>query len=60
MYQQSTETLRAIMNKTIFTRLYVDGDTITNHELKEPFDALTETYTHWHRHTPSTKLSFPP
>jgi hypothetical protein len=57
MYQQSTETLRAIMNKTIFTRLYVDGDKITNHELKEPFDALTQTYTHWHRHTTNTKHS---
>ena len=43
MYERG-ETVRSILNKAFFTRLYVDGDKITGHELKEPFDVLSEAY----------------
>lgn len=34
MYRAGSEATRAIMNRSIFTKLYVDGDTITGHELR--------------------------
>jgi len=43
-YELANETARAIMNKAFFTRLYVDGDKITGHELHEPFDNLMQAY----------------
>jgi len=47
MYQAGSEAVRTIMNRTIFTKLYVDGDTITGHELREPFNVLAEAYSVW-------------
>jgi site-specific DNA recombinase len=47
MYQTGSEAVRTIMNRTIFTKLYVDGDTITSHELREPFNVLAEAYSRW-------------
>jgi hypothetical protein len=47
MYQTGSEAVRTIMNRTIFTKLYVDGDTITSHELREPFNVLAEAYSVW-------------
>jgi len=44
MYRQSNETVRTILNKAFFTKLYVDGRKVTEHQLQEPFDLLTETY----------------
>lgn len=58
MYQTGSEAVRTIMNRTIFTKLYVDGDTITDHELREPFNLLADAYSVWqglpprHRHHP--------
>ncbi|MGH3566350.1 MAG: recombinase family protein [Pseudonocardia sp.] len=47
MYQAGSEAVRTIMNRTIFTKLYIDGDTITGHELREPFDVLADAYSVW-------------
>lgn len=32
--------MRAHLNKTFFTKLYVDGEKIAEHELREPLDVL--------------------
>jgi site-specific DNA recombinase len=47
MYQTGSDTVRTIMNRSIFTKLYADSDTITNHELHEPFNVLADAYTTW-------------
>jgi hypothetical protein len=47
MYQTGSEAVRTIMNRSIFTKLYADGDTITDHELCEPFNALADAYSLW-------------
>jgi len=47
MYQTGSEAVRTIMNRSIFTKLYVDGDTIVEHELREPFNVLAEAYSVW-------------
>ncbi len=47
MYQAGSEAVRTIMNRTTFTKLYVDGDTITGHELREPFNVLAHAYSAW-------------
>lgn len=39
-YEQGSESARAVLNKAFFTRLYIDGGKITEHQLKEPFDKL--------------------
>jgi hypothetical protein len=44
MYQHSNERVRSILNKSFFTKLYVDGRKVTEHELQEPFDLLNEAY----------------
>ncbi len=43
-YERGSETVRSLLNKAFFTRLYVDGEKITEHELKEPFDKLMPVY----------------
>ncbi|MGH3751659.1 MAG: hypothetical protein ACRDRP_03010 [Pseudonocardiaceae bacterium] len=47
MYQAGSEAVRTIMNRSIFTKLYADGDTITGHELREPFNVLADACTTW-------------
>jgi hypothetical protein len=47
MYQAGSEAVRTILNRTIFAKLYVDGDIITGHELREPFTLLAEAYSLW-------------
>ncbi|MGH3809361.1 MAG: recombinase family protein [Pseudonocardiaceae bacterium] len=47
MYQTGSEAVRTIINRTIFAKLYVDGDTITDHELHEPFNLLAQAYSLW-------------
>ncbi|MGH3839272.1 MAG: hypothetical protein ACRDSF_26770 [Pseudonocardiaceae bacterium] len=47
MYQAGSEAVRTIMNRSIFTKLYVDGDTITGQELREPFNVLADAYSVW-------------
>ncbi len=44
MYRRGNETVRTILNKAFFTKLYVDGHKVTEQELQEPFDLLTEAY----------------
>ncbi len=44
MYRSGGEAVRAILNRTFFTRLYVDASKVTEAELREPFDILTEAY----------------
>jgi site-specific DNA recombinase len=39
------ETVKSILNRAFFTRLYVDGGKVTDHELNEPFDLLSDAYT---------------
>ncbi|WP_329051190.1 recombinase family protein [Amycolatopsis sp. NBC_01488] len=43
-YERGNETVRAILNKVFFTKLYVDGSKITEHELREPFGAIVDGY----------------
>ena len=52
MYQRGNEAVRSILNRAFFTKLYVDGTKIVDHQLNEPFDVLAEAYTIWrHRQT---------
>jgi site-specific DNA recombinase len=43
-YERGDEVVRSILNKAFFARLYVDAGRIIDHELREPFDLLTEAY----------------
>jgi site-specific DNA recombinase len=40
LYRQAGTALRKLMNQTIFTKLKLDGTTVTADELAEPFDAI--------------------
>jgi hypothetical protein len=42
--------VRSILNKALFTRLYIDGGRVTDQELAEPFNMLHEAYTIWREH----------
>jgi hypothetical protein len=53
MYERGGETVRSILNKAFFKRLYVDGDKIINHQAREPFDVLTEAYQVYRLHQAS-------
>ena len=44
LYARSDERARTILNKALFTRLYVDGRVVAGHELQEPFSVLFEAY----------------
>lgn len=44
LYQAGNETVRAILNKALFTKLYVDGNKVVDQELAEPFDTLHAAY----------------
>jgi hypothetical protein len=43
-YEYGGEVVRSILNKAFFTRLYVDAGRVIDHELKEPFDILVDSY----------------
>ncbi|MDQ3577496.1 MAG: recombinase family protein [Actinomycetota bacterium] len=43
-YERGNETVRAILNKAFFTKLYVDGGKVIDHDAQEPFDKLGESY----------------
>jgi site-specific DNA recombinase len=43
-YERGDEVVRSILNRAFFARLYVDAGRVIDHELKEPFDILTEAY----------------
>ena len=36
--------MRATLNKAFFAKLYVDGEKIAEHEMREPFDTLVGAY----------------
>ncbi len=44
MYRRGNETVKTTLNKAFFTKLYVDGRKVTEHELQEPFDLLSDAY----------------
>jgi site-specific DNA recombinase len=43
-YEHGDEAVRSILNRAFFNRLYVDAGRVIDHEMKEPFDILTEAY----------------
>lgn len=43
-YETCNEAVRAMLNKAFFVRLYVDAGKITEHEAREPFDAIVGGY----------------
>ncbi len=43
-YARGDEAVRSILNRAFFTRLYVDGGKIVDHEMEPPFDAITSGY----------------
>lgn len=43
-YSLGNETVRAILNRAFFTKLYVDGGKVIDHDTEEPFTALLEVY----------------
>jgi len=47
MYRREpdNETVKSILSKAFFSRLYVDGGKVTDHELNEPFNVLFDAYT---------------
>jgi site-specific DNA recombinase len=45
MYQAGNETVRSILNRAFFTKLYIEGRRVTGHEMAEPFDVISEAYT---------------
>ncbi len=40
LYARSGEQVRSLLNRAFFTRLWVEGEKVTGHELREPFDVL--------------------
>lgn len=47
MYRHGNESVRSILNRTFFTRLWVDGYRVVDHQLKEPFNVLADAYDIW-------------
>ena len=44
LYERGDEVVRTLLNRAIFTKFMIDGRKVVGHELREPFDALDETY----------------
>jgi DNA invertase Pin-like site-specific DNA recombinase len=40
LYRTGDETVRTILNKAFFAKLYIDGKKVAGNELREPFDVL--------------------
>ena len=61
LYRQAGPALRKTMNQTIFTKLRLDGATVTADELAEPFDVIVPAGRAYERHdlpTQKTTRSF--
>jgi DNA invertase Pin-like site-specific DNA recombinase len=43
-YQAGDEVVRGLLNKAFFTRLYVDGGKVIDHQAEEPFNAILDGY----------------
>jgi site-specific DNA recombinase len=50
LYRTGDETIRAILNKAFFTKIYIDGQKIGGHQLTEPFNALGQAYRDYNSH----------
>jgi Recombinase zinc beta ribbon domain len=50
LYRKGHEQVKSILNKAFFTRLYIDGRKVSDHQLTEPFDMLHEAYTIYRQH----------
>jgi hypothetical protein len=50
LYTRGNETVRSILNRAFFTRLYIDGNRVTDQQLAEPFNILHEAYTIYRQH----------
>lgn len=57
LYRGGGDTVRALLNRALFSRLYVDGDKITNQEVREPFAALMEAHREHHAEQVSQQSS---
>jgi site-specific DNA recombinase len=55
-YEQGDEAVRSILNRAYFTRLYVDGGRVIDHEMNEPFDILSEAYRVYQVHETSSRV----
>ena len=63
LYRQAGPTVRRGLNQAFFDKLYIDGPTVTEEELAEPFDAILfqrarPTYSRKRRGAPSRTLLF--
>lgn len=50
LYRRGNETVETSLNRAFFTKLYVDGRRVTEHELREPFDILNQVYQLYREH----------
>ena len=53
LYARSGESVRVVLNKAFFARLYVDGRKITGEEIREPFALLRDMYEIYSEHRDS-------
>lgn len=60
IYRQGNETVRTLLNRAFFTKLYVDGRKarVVEHELREPFDTLSEGYKRYQDHGAVTRAYY--
>jgi site-specific DNA recombinase len=56
-YRVGNERVRLLLNRAFFTKLYVDGEKITGHELRKPFDVLLSAYEEYVIARPSSASS---
>jgi hypothetical protein len=45
LYKLGDETVRTLLNRVFFTKLYVDAGKVVNGKLRAPFEALADGYT---------------
>jgi site-specific DNA recombinase len=64
LYESGSETVKGVLTKAIFTKLYLDADDerrvrVTGHELAEPFDALDAAQTTWKQQRTDSDMDTP-
>ena len=57
LYTEGNETIKSILNRALFSRIYVDGLHVTGHVLREPFDALAEAHDIFREHQAARKAN---
>jgi KaiC/GvpD/RAD55 family RecA-like ATPase len=60
MYRRGNETVKSILNKAFFTKLYVDSRKVTEQQLREPFELLSEAYQLYEQHRQASGYLPPP